>query len=309
MGLTMTPDLAGRAGGNGPVRIGSRRSELALWQTNHVRGLLQTAWPELLLDVVTFDTRGDQVLDTPLPLIGDKGLFTAELEAALHVRTIDAAVHSLKDLPTEMPDGLTVGAITSRVNPADVVVSREEYTLDTLPLGAAVGTSSRRRAAQLLALRPDLRILDIRGNVPNRIRKALDLNGPYDAVVLAYSGLARLGRLEVVSQVLDPARFLPAPGQGALGVQCRDETASLALVQPLDDELTRIAVTAERAFLAGLGGGCAVPIAAYAVVDKGQLQIHGRVSALDGTRQIDVQISGTPAAAAQLGADLARNRA
>jgi hydroxymethylbilane synthase len=297
------PDAGGKVA---PIRLGSRQSELALWQTHHVRDLLQAAWPDLALEVITFDTLGDQVLDTPLPLIGGKGLFTAELEAALYDRTIDAAVHSLKDLPTAMPVGLVVGAVPPRANPADVLVSRANYTLETLPSGAVVGTSSRRRAAQLLALRPDLRLLDIRGNVPTRIRKALDPAGPYDAVVLAWAGLARLDRLDVVSQELDLNQVLPAPGQGALAVQCRDEPNSLALVQRLDNEPTCIAVTAERAFLAGLGGGCAVPIAAYAVMTGGRLQLQGRVSALDGGRQIDVQTSGDPVDARQLGAELAR---
>lgn len=299
----MRPNNAGK---EVVIHLGSRQSELALWQTHYVRDLLQATWPDLALEVVTFDTRGDKVLDTPLPLIGGKGLFTAELEAALRDGSIDAAVHSLKDLPTETPGGLGLGAIPPRANPADVLVSRRNFTLDTLPMGAAIGTSSRRRAAQLLALRPDLRILDIRGNVPTRIRKAIDPAGPYDAVVLAKAGLARLERLDVVSQELDLNQMLPAPGQGALAVQCRDEPDSLSLLQPLDDEPTRTAVTAERAFLAGLGGGCSVPIAAYAVVVGDQLQLQGRVSAVHGMQQIDVQTSGDPANAAQLGAELAR---
>ena len=246
------------------IRLGSRKSKLALWQTHHVCDLLQAAWPGLKVEIQIISTTGDQILDTPLPLIGGKGVFTAELEAALREGAIDAAVHSLKDLPTESPPGLTVGATPHRVRPDDVLISREGYQLDTLPRGATVGTSSRRRAAQLLHLRPDLQMADIRGNVPTRIDKGLAEDGPYDAIILAYAGLERLGLLEATSQVLPLGQMLPAPGQGALGIQCRDEAESLALLAPLNDISTNVAVTAERTFLSGLGGGCAMPIAAYA---------------------------------------------
>lgn len=297
------------------VRIGTRGSELALWQAEHVAGLLRAAYPAALVEIVVFTTRGDRVLDTPLPLIGGKGLFTAELEAALRDGEIDLAVHSLKDLPTDDPDGLTVGAVVERATVNDVLVSRSGAVLDELPEGATVGTSSRRRAAQLLNRRPDLRVADIRGNVPTRISKALAPDGPYDAVVLACAGLERLGRLDVVSEVLPLDVMLPAPGQGALGIQCRDEAGSLALLRPLNHAETRVAVTAERAFLAALGGGCAVPIAAYAHVEAGRVHLRGRVSALDGSRRIDVSISGAVqqeagglrrAEAARLGQTLAR---
>jgi hydroxymethylbilane synthase len=261
--------------------------------------LIQEAQSDIEVSVEAFSTKGDRILDTPLPLIGGKGLFTAELESALRRGRIDAAVHSLKDLPTEAPAGLALGAIPARANPADALVSRSGLTLGRLPLGATVGTSSRRRAAQLLNARPDLRIVDIRGNVPTRIRKALDPEGPYDAAVLAYAGLQRLQRLDVISQVLPLALMLPAPGQGALAVQCRDEVSSLGLLAALDHQPTRAAVTAERSFLAGLGGGCAVPIAAYAHLEGGELLLQGRVAALDGSRQIDVD-GRAPAAEAQV---------
>ncbi len=287
------------------VRLGTRSSDLALWQTHHVRQLIAAAWPAVDVAVDTFSTRGDQILDTPLPLIGGKGLFTAELESALRGGDIDAAVHSLKDLPTETPEALTVGAIPERANPADVLISRGGLTLGRLPLGATVGTSSRRRAAQLLNARPDLTIADIRGNVPTRIRKALDPDGPFDAVVLAYAGLQRLERLDVISQVLPLELMLPAPGQGALAVQCRDEAHSLELLAPLDHRPTRVAVTAERRFLAGLGGGCAVPIAAYARLEGQELRLQGRIAALDGSRQIDVSGRAPAAEAAALGDRLA----
>lgn len=286
-------------------RLGSRGSDLALWQTNHVRELLLEAWPDLAVPVETVSTRGDQVLDTPLPLIGGKGLFTAELEAALKNGAIDAAVHSLKDLPTEQPPGLAVGAIPSRTNPADVLVSREGYTLETLPPGATVGTSSRRRAAQLRDLRPDLVVANIRGNVPTRIRKAMDPDGPYDAIILAYAGLDRLGRLDAISQILPLEQMLPAPGQGALGIQCRDELASRKRLAPLNHDSTSAAVTAERSFLAGLGGGCAVPIASYATLQDGQLTLQGRISSLDGSQKINVQGKGSLETARELGLNLA----
>ncbi len=285
--------------------MGTRSSDLALWQTHYVRSLLQAAWPDKSVIVETFSTRGDQILDTPLPLIGGKGLFTAELEVALRGRSIDAAVHSLKDLPTESPEELTLGAIPERANPADVLISRSEHTLGNLPLGATVGTSSHRRAAQLLNARPDLLVADIRGNVPTRIRKALDPDGPYDAVLLAYAGLQRLELLDVISQVLPLEMMLPAPGQGALAVQCRDEAQSLQMLAPLDHQPTRAETTAERAFLAGLGGGCSVPIAAYAVLETGEIRLQGRVAALDGSRQIDVEGNAPAAEARELGSRLA----
>lgn len=288
------------------MRLGSRGSALALWQTHYVRDLLQAAWPDLTLTVEIIKTQGDKILDTPLPLIGGKGLFTAELEAALHHRQIDLAVHSLKDLPVTAPPGLIIGATPPRANPADALVSRGGHTLANLPPGAAVGTSSLRRAAQLLHQRPDLRILDIRGNVDSRIGKVLDNGGPYDAIVLAYAGLERLARLDVVSQILSSAEMTPAPGQGSLAIQCRDETASVALLRPLHDPTTEAAVTAERAFLAALGGGCALPIAAHATLSGDQLHVHGRVTAVDGSKQIDVTLIGERTAAQQAGFDLAQ---
>jgi hydroxymethylbilane synthase len=273
------------------VRLGTRGSALARWQTDHVASLLRDAHPNVRTAIEIISTRGDQVLDKPLTLIGGKGLFTAELEAALREHRIDFAVHSLKDLPTEQPPGLAVGGVPARGNVADVLVSRSGSTLDTLPHGATIGTSSRRRATQLKAFRPDLQTLDIRGNVGTRINKALDPDGPYDAIVLAYAGVVRLGQADVVSQILPLEVMLPAPGQGALGIQSRAEDDAFKLLQPITDMHTLLAVTAEREFLAGLGGGCAVPIAAYADVSDGQLTCTGRVSALDGSRQIDVQHS------------------
>lgn len=289
------------------VRIGTRGSALARWQADHVAGLLHAAYPDLTVEIAIVTTHGDRVLDTPLPLLGGKGLFTAELEAALRGGEIDLAVHSLKDLPTDDPAGLTVGAVPQRAAVSDVLVSRDGQPLGDLPDGAAIGTSSRRRAAQLLLYRPDLYIADIRGNVDTRLRKVHDPAGDYDATILARAGLERLGRLDEAAEELSLGVMLPAPGQGALGIQCRDEAGSLALLDPLNHAPTRAAVTAERAFLAALGGGCAVPIAAYARQQDGHLHLQGRVIALDGTQQIDVTGRGdaTVEAAQALGAALA----
>ena len=286
------------------IRLGSRGSDLALWQTNYVKTLLEAIWPQRQFAIEVFSTRGDQLVDIPLPQIGGKGVFTAELETALRAGQIDLAVHSLKDLPTEDSSGLTIGAVTRRANAADVLVSRAAYTLETLPKGAAVGTSSTRRAAQLRHYRPDLTLVDLRGNVPTRVRKALDPEGPYDAIVLAHAGLERLALLEVISQVLPLDRMLPAPGQGALAIQCRDDAGSQALLQALNHAETWLATRAERAFLAHLGGGCALPIAAYATADRGRIYLRGRVLSADGAQQIDVAGSGDDPQ--QLGADLAR---
>ncbi|MCI0712674.1 MAG: hydroxymethylbilane synthase, partial [Chloroflexi bacterium] len=271
------------------VRIGSRGSALARWQTDHVSELLQAAHSGLNVKIEIFTTRGDEVLDKPLPMIGGKGLFTAELEAALREKRIDFAVHSLKDLPTENPEGLVVGGIPEREKVLDVLVSRDGYILETLPTNATIGTSSRRRAAQLKHFRPDLQMHDIRGNVGTRIDKAHDPAGPYDAIVLAYAGVLRLGLMQHVTEVLPLEIMLPAPGQGALGIQSRDESASLDILAPINDDHTRLSVTAERAFLAGLGGGCSIPVAAYAHVVDGQLVLRGRVSAVDGSQQIEVE--------------------
>lgn len=290
------------------ITIGTRGSALARWQTDHVSQLLQQAWPELEIRVQVVTTQGDRVVDTPLPALGGKGVFTAELEAELREGKIDFAVHSLKDLPTENPAGLNIGAIPERAPANDVLVSKHGYTFATLPKGATIGTSSRRRAAQLLYKRPDLQISDIRGNVDTRIRKALDADGSYDAIVLASAGLERLGQKQVISDILSLEDMLPAPGQGALAVQCRDESQSLSLLKPINHAETAISVTAERAFLAGLGGGCALPIAAYGVIEGRQLHLRGRVTAVDGSKQVDVQLSGTAdlEAALRLGRKLAQ---
>jgi len=298
------------------LRLGTRGSALARWQTDHVAGLLAEAWPGLACEVVLFRTQGDRVLDTPLPLIGGKGVFTAELEAALQGGEIDLAVHSLKDLPTGGPAPfetgagarrLTLGAVPRRADARDVLVSRAGFRLESLPHGATVGTGSPRRSAQLLHHRPDLRILEVRGNVDTRVRKALAANSPYDAILLAHAGLERLGLADAISEVLPLEIMLPAPAQGALGIQCRDEAPILSLLAPLNHDATRQSVDAERAFLVGLGGGCSVPIAAYATLEAGCLRLRGRVTSTDGRKQLDSTASGPAEDAVRLGTQLAEN--
>lgn len=287
-------------------RMGTRGSLLARWQTDHVAALLCAAWPTLNIETQLYRTQGDKILDKSLPQIGGKGVFTIELERGLHGGEIDLAVHSLKDLPTASPAGLTVGAVPQRAAPNDVLVSRQHHTLDTLPHGARVGTSSRRRAAQLLRLRPDLVILDIRGNIDTRIRKAQDMDGPYDAIVLAQAGVERLELLDVVSQVLPLEVMVPAPGQGAIGVQCRDERNSIELLRPVHHAPTGACVSAERAFLAALGGGCSMPIGAFAYIEDARLHLHGRVTAPDGSRQINVHGDASIDNSDKLGHELAQ---
>lgn len=287
------------------LRLGTRGSALARWQTDHVAALLQAAWPGLRVEISVLHTQGDRVLDKPLPAIGGKGLFTAELEEALRTGAIDLAVHSLKDLPTELDAGLIIGAIPPRAAVYDVVVSRGAVRLAELPPGACIGASSRRRGAQIRRHFNGLVMLDIRGNVDTRIRKALDPGGPYDAIVLAQAGIERLGYAAAITEVLPLDLMLPAPGQGALAVQCRDDETLRTLLAPLDDRATRAAVEAERAFLGCLGGGCSVPVAAYARIEDGALTVRGRVTSVDGARQIDVAVQGDPRAAQELGRQLA----
>jgi hydroxymethylbilane synthase len=286
------------------LTIGTRGSALARWQTDWVRARLQTAWPDLECQTRLFTTSGDRILNKPLPEIGGKGLFTEELENALRNGEIDLAVHSLKDLPIDDAPGLTLGAIPVREDARDVLISRNGWTLDTLPRGARVGTSSLRRSAQLLALRPDLTLLPLRGNVDTRIRKAM--NGEYEAIVLAAAGVLRLGLGEHITEYLPFEVMLPAPGQGAMAVQSRADDASvLELLRPLDDPAPRAAVTAERAFLKALGGGCSAPVAAYAISNPQSLiSMTGRVASPDGCRVI--RVSGVGADPIALGAELAR---
>ena len=263
----------------------TRPSALARWQTAHVIGLLRNAWPGLECTEHIIKTTGDRILDRPLPEIGGKGLFTSELENALLSGEVDAAVHSLKDLPVEDTPGIVIAAIPERESAFDVLVSVGGKTLADLPEAARVGTCSLRRTAQLLARRPDLTILPLRGNVDTRLRKVMD--GEYDAIVLAYAGLVRLGLQANITETFPLNVMLPAPGQGALAVQCRaDDHETLNLLAAIHDPLTAAAVNAERAFLAGLGGGCSLPVAAFAQKNDGRIILTGAVISADGRQAI-----------------------
>jgi len=291
------------------ARIGARGSRLSLWQTNHVIDLLKSAWPELVTEIEVISTTGDQQMDTPLPLLGGKGAFTEELDKALLDHTIDFAVHSLKDLPVDFRSELMIGAIPARASVADVLISRSGKHLRELPNGAVIGTSSPRRSAQLLLERPDFKIISIRGNIDTRVRKALDPDGPYDAIVLARAGLERLDQLDAITEELRLEVMLPAPGQGALAVECRSNDQSIScLLDPINHAQTLFATTAERAFLKGLGGGCSSPVAAYGWFEADELHLQGRVIAIDGSARIDVHGGATCASdsdARQLGQALA----
>jgi hydroxymethylbilane synthase len=281
----------------------TRPSALARWQTQLVIHALENIHRGLVCEEKIITTQGDKILDRPLPEIGGKGLFTQELESELLNGRVHCAVHSLKDLPVDDPHGLIVGCVPTRGEVRDVLVSQKGYTLRTLPQGACVGTSSLRRSAQLLALRPDLRTESLRGNVDTRVSKALE--GRYAAIILAGAGLTRLGLEKHVTEWLSMDVMLPAPGQGALAVQCRaDDQVTVDMLAPLDDQYSRKAVTAERAFLQCLGGGCSLPVAAYAKMDL-EIELKGLVASPDGKQIIKVNSQGKDAI--QLGEELARN--
>ena len=293
----------------GQFTIGTRGSALALWQTEHVATKLKTTAPDADLHVQRIKTQGDRVQDIALSQVEGRGFFVKEIEHALLAGDVDLAVHSLKDVPTRMPDGLVLGAILERADPRDALVTRDGASdLSALLPQARVGTSSLRRRAQLLAARPDLEVVDLRGNVDTRLRKLRD--GQYDAVVLAVSGLVRLGLDEQITQRLPLEAMLPAPAQGALAVECRvDDTATLAVLRPMHHWPTWAAVTAERAFLHGLSSGCSAPVAAYAVErtqdHETALRLRGLVASLDGQQVVRVAGEGSPSDPEQLGRRLA----
>ncbi|GAB4214440.1 MAG: hydroxymethylbilane synthase [Roseiflexaceae bacterium] len=283
--------------------IGTRGSKLALVQTEMIRAALKAAHPGLEVGVETITTRGDVILDRPLSAIGDKGLFVTEIEDALRAGRVDLAVHSAKDLPSELPPDMALAACPPREDPRDALLSYKGHTLADLPAGARVGTSSLRRACQLRHLRPDLEIVDLRGNVDTRLRKLHE--GQYDAIVLAAAGLRRLGLAEHVTEWLAPEVMLPAVAQGALGIEVRaGDTATQTLLDVLDDRTTKLAVAAERAFLARIGGGCQVPVAALARLEGDTLHLSGLIGARDG-RAVRGQRSGPASDPAALGAGLA----
>jgi len=277
--------------------IASRGSQLALWQAHWVEAQLTARGHECRIEIIK--TTGDKITDVPLAKVGTKGLFTKEIEEALLEGRADLAVHSLKDLPTELPEGLVLAAVPPREDPRDAIVGRR---LADLPHGAKVGTSSLRRSAQLRKLRPDLAIESVRGNLDTRLRK-LD-EGQYDAIVLAAAGLKRLGWAARIAEILDPGIMCSAVGQGALAIETRASGAGWEACSVLNDPATRTAVTAERGVLAALGGGCQVPIGAHARVDKGRLHLQAIVASPDGTKLIRAESEGEPADAEALGREL-----
>ena len=289
------------------ITIGTRGSKLALWQTNWVKAEIEKQNPGIDVEVQIISTKGDRVLDVSLPKLGEqgKGLFTKELEDALFERRVDLAVHSLKDLPTELPAGLHIGAICEREDVRDALVARTSVgSFKELPQRALIGTSSLRRQAQLRASRPDLMIEPVRGNVDTRLRKLDD--GQFDAIVLAAAGLRRLGYAQRITEHLEEDVMLPAVGQGALAIETRDDDdATATIIHPLNHEPTRLACKAERAFLKGLGGGCLVPIAANAKIDGDVLVLKGLVASADGSQAMHDQEAGPESDAELIGKRLA----
>jgi hydroxymethylbilane synthase len=288
------------------LRIGTRGSALAIQQTQIAVDALHAAWPDLSVDIVQIRTTGDRIQDVPLAKIGDKGLFVKEIEEALLDGRIDWAVHSVKDLPSQLPNGLRVEVLAARSDPRDALVARQGLHLATLPEHAVIGTSSLRRRAQLLHWRPDLVIVPMRGNVDTRLRK-LETEG-LDGIVVAAAGLLRLGWEGRISDIIPPEINLPAVGQGALGVEMRsDDEEARALFQPLTCVATQAAVSAERMFLARLQGGCQVPIAAWAIVVDSQLCLRGMISDIDGLTLLQGERWGLVHASEQVGAMLAED--
>lgn len=286
------------------IIIGTRSSKLALWQADYVAARLREAYPNLTVEKRLMTTKGDKILDAPLAKIGGKGLFTKELEQAMLAGEIDLAVHSLKDMPTEVPEGLAIAAITERADPGDAFVSNRYASLAALPAGAAIGTSSLRRRAQLLHARPDLTIRDLRGNVNTRLAK-LDA-GEYDAAVLAVAGLKRLGFAARIREVLPQSLLLPAVGQGALAIETRAADAAVReRVAFLADAGTTACAHAERAFLARVEGGCQVPVGVYAQPAAAGIAVEAVIASLDGARLYRDRVEGAAADAAALGTELA----
>ncbi|OTG67694.1 hydroxymethylbilane synthase [Acinetobacter silvestris] len=288
------------------LKIATRQSPLALWQAEHIRARLEMLHTDLHVELITFVTQGDKILDTPLAKIGGKGLFVKELEAALLDGRADLAVHSMKDVPMQLPEGLELAVMCEREDPFDAFVSNHYQKFEDLPQGAKLGTSSLRRKCQILKQRPDLDVIDLRGNVGTRLSK-LDA-GLYDAIILASAGLKRLELNERIRHTLTPELSLPAVGQGALGLECRsNDQRVLDLILPLMHPETNLCVRAERAFNAYLEGGCQVPIAGYATLTEDELNLEGRVGSVDGQTLLYARVKGSVDQAEQLGVQLAKD--
>ena len=284
--------------------LGTRGSRLAVWQAEWVQARLREIAPDVAVRLQRIKTSGDKILDVPLAKVGGKGLFIKEIEEALLQGTIDLAVHSMKDVPTALPDGLEILCVPEREDPHDALISRDAQPLDRLPHGARIGTSSLRRQAQLLHRRPDLKIEMLRGNLDTRLRKLRD--GEFDAIVLAAAGLKRMGWAQQITEYLPPEVSLPAIGQGALGIEGRrDDDFVREIVSSLEHPPTRTAVTAERALLDRLEGGCQVPIAAHATLSGKRLRLEGLVASVDGRRLVQDRVEGQAEDARELGMRLA----
>jgi len=286
------------------LRIGTRGSKLALWQTNWVAEQLREQWPDIRFDIEVIKTIGDQVQDRPLDQIPVLGVFTKELDNALLAKEIDIAVHSMKDRPTSTPDGIAIGAVPKREDPRDAFIGKQAGRLSDLPRNAVVGTGSLRRRAQALAIRPDLGFTSLRGNIDTRLRKLAESDS-LGGIILAFAGVHRLSLEQHVTEILGLSEWLPAPAQGALAITVRDEDADVSeVVGAIEDKDTRVAAVSERALLARLGGGCHVPVGAYAEVRDGRVCLSGLIADLDGTLLLRQTVEGTVDQAETLGAEL-----
>ena len=289
---------------NTPIKIGTRGSKLALWQANWVKSVLEEKFPPHTVELIIIKTQGDKILDVPLAKVGGKGLFVKEIEQALLTRHVDIAVHSMKDMPAEIPDGLCVGAVPERENPSDVFISRSGLGFKELDSGSIIGTSSLRRGAQLRRARPDMVIQPLRGNLDTRLKKLETEN--LDAIVLAAAGVKRLNLEHKITEYLKPDIILPAIGQGALCIEIRNNDPIIGpLVESLDHAPTRTVVKGERAFLNRLEGGCQVPIAGHGKISQDQFILTGLVAEVDGSQMIKSEMSGPVDASEAIGIDLA----
>ncbi|HHG73554.1 MAG TPA: hydroxymethylbilane synthase [Persephonella sp.] len=286
------------------IRIGTRKSKLALWQANHIADQLKKHYPDIQVELVKIVTKGDKILDVPLAKVGGKGLFVKEIEEAMLRNEIDIAVHSLKDVPTYFPEGLGLVAITKREDPRDAFLSVKYSSIDEMPEGSVLGTSSLRRKAQITQKRKDLKIEDLRGNVDTRIRKLEE--GRYDGIILAYAGLKRLGLQDRVKQIFETDYMIPAVAQGFLGIEARlDDEKTREIVSVLNHKESEIRAKAERAFLKTLEGGCQVPLAGYSEIKNGRIRITGFVSDLEGKRVFKDSIEGSVEQPEKIGIELA----
>ncbi|MEQ9619672.1 MAG: hydroxymethylbilane synthase [Deltaproteobacteria bacterium] len=288
-----------------PFRIGTRGSALALWQANYIKDLLSDSFPALNPEIYIIKTTGDRNLESPLSEIGGKGVFVKEIEESLLSEKIDIAVHSMKDLPAILPEGLAIGAVAERQDPRDVLISKRGLKLNELPEGSGVGTGSLRRAAQLLALRPDLRVLPIRGNVDTRLKK-LKEGDEYDAIILAAAGVERMGLAGDITEKIPPDVMIPAPGQGIIAIECREnDTKSAGIISKINHHETSLAAVSERAFLKKLAGDCNVPAGCHARVDRGSVSMSGILASPDGRVMVREKLSGGIDNTALLGEKLA----